>query len=180
MYRVKQIYILHSIKFSHYKSEIFYAMMNRQRGCINCDCLSKTRHICTQKLKFIIYPQFMATLNNYACSLPPLADVHWSAFRPCESMTGEMVPKESSKLAAVTWYGSHCLSRPCSGILVLCGYIHVHIIATLDFIICVIFLLCLSFFHHPPYPCASPANSFIYAGPVLMNFIKKSSKMDEN
>ena len=32
------------------------------------------------KLKFILLPQLIATLNNYACSLPPLAKVDWSAF----------------------------------------------------------------------------------------------------
>ena len=30
------------------------------------------------KLKFILLPQLIATLNNYACSLPPLANVDWS------------------------------------------------------------------------------------------------------
>ena len=32
------------------------------------------------KLKFILLPQLIATLNNYACSLHPLANVDWSAF----------------------------------------------------------------------------------------------------
>ena len=32
------------------------------------------------KLKFILLPQLIATLNNYACSLPPLAKFDWSAF----------------------------------------------------------------------------------------------------
>ena len=35
------------------------------------------------KLKFILLPQLMATLNNYACSLPPLVNVDWSAFPKC-------------------------------------------------------------------------------------------------
>ena len=35
------------------------------------------------KLKFILLPQLIATLNNYACSLPPLANVDWSAFPKC-------------------------------------------------------------------------------------------------
>ena len=37
----------------------------------------------TLKLKFILLPQLIATLNNYACSLPPLANVDWSAFPEC-------------------------------------------------------------------------------------------------
>ena len=35
------------------------------------------------KLKFILLPQLIATLNNYACSLPPLANVDWPAFPEC-------------------------------------------------------------------------------------------------
>ena len=35
------------------------------------------------KLKFILLPQLIATLNNYACLLPPLANVDWSAFPEC-------------------------------------------------------------------------------------------------
>ena len=81
------------------------------------------------KLKFILLPQLIAALNNYACSLPPLVNVDWllsmNAFcRPCKSMTGEMVQKEGSKLAVgpdMAPTVSACLSRPCSGILALCG-----------------------------------------------------------
>ena len=39
------------------------------------------------KLKFILLPQLIATLNNYACSLPPLANVYWSAFLECFLLT---------------------------------------------------------------------------------------------
>ena len=38
------------------------------------------------KLKFILLPQFMPTINNYACSLPPLANVNWSGFQECFSL----------------------------------------------------------------------------------------------
>ena len=31
----------------------------------------------THKLIFVLLPQVIATLNNYTCSLPPLANVHW-------------------------------------------------------------------------------------------------------
>ena len=45
---------------------------------------AKTRHVRTQlELKFILLPQLIATLNKYACSLPPLANVDWSAFSEC-------------------------------------------------------------------------------------------------
>ena len=63
----------------------------------------------TNKLKFILLPQLIATQNNYACSLPPLANVNWSAsperflsFRPCKYTTGEMAPMEGSNLAVGT------------------------------------------------------------------------------
>ena len=36
--------------------------------------------IFAHKPKFILLPQLIAKLNNYACSLPPLANVDWSAF----------------------------------------------------------------------------------------------------
>ena len=37
----------------------------------------------THKLKFILLPQLIATLNNYACLLPSLANVNWSPFPEC-------------------------------------------------------------------------------------------------
>ena len=51
-----------------------------------CDCLSKNP-TCSHKLKFILLPQFIATPNNYTCSLPPLANVNWSAFLECFLLT---------------------------------------------------------------------------------------------
>ena len=77
-----------------------------------------------------------------------------SAFcQPCKFTTGEMAPMEGSSLAvgpdmAPTVIA--CLSRPCSGILALCGYLHICVIATLNSTVCVILLLYLSFCHHPP------------------------------
>ena len=35
------------------------------------------------KLKPILLPQLIATLNNYACSMPLLANVDWSVFPKC-------------------------------------------------------------------------------------------------
>ena len=59
------------------------------------------------ELKFILLPQLIATLNNYACSMPPLANVNWSAFPECflptmKFMAGEMVAMEGSNLAGGT------------------------------------------------------------------------------
>ena len=73
---------------------------------------AETRHVRTQTEIHFIAPAYSYT-NNYACSPPPLANVDWSASlngfcRPYKSTTGEMVPKEGSRLTEGTWYGSHC------------------------------------------------------------------------
>ena len=71
-----------------------------------------------------------ATLNS-ACSLPPLANIDWLLFQStfcqlCNSMIGEMAPMEGSSLAMrrpdMALTVCTCLSRPCSGMLALCGY----------------------------------------------------------
>ena len=64
------------------------------------------------KLKFILSPQLIATLINYACSLSLLADVNWYAFqnafcRPCKFTITQMVPVEGSNLALWTSYCFH-------------------------------------------------------------------------
>ena len=56
------------------------------------------------ELKFILLPQLIVTLNNYACSLPPLVNVNWSAFQsafyqPRKFTTGEMMPMLGTKSA---------------------------------------------------------------------------------
>ena len=49
-----------------------------------CDCQAEQKpDMFALKLKFILLPQLIATLNNYACLLPPLANVDWSAFPEC-------------------------------------------------------------------------------------------------
>ena len=93
-------------------------------------------------------------LNNYACTLPPLANVNCSAFhntfcQPCKSTTGKMAPK----MAPIWQWGPDMaptvntrLSRAYmyhSGI-----WVHIHIIATLNSNICIFLLLYLSFCHH--------------------------------
>ena len=121
------------------------------------------------KLKFILLPQLIATLNNYACSLPPLTNINWSAFPewffwPCKSTTGEMEPTEGSNLAVGT--SAHI----CLGLVVeywpfvgVCGH-HSHS----KLYHCVILLLCFSLCHHPP---------LIYTGPILMNPWKVHQKL---
>ena len=68
---------------------------------------TRPRQMCTENgshIRSLLLPQLIATLNSYACSLPPLANVNWSTFpecfcQPCKSTTGEMAPKEGSNLA---------------------------------------------------------------------------------
>ena len=45
------------------------------------------------KLKFILLPQFKATLINYACSLPLMANVNWSAFSECRLFVDHVNPQ---------------------------------------------------------------------------------------
>ena len=73
------------------------------------------------------------------------------------------------------------LSRPCSGILALCGCIYIHIIATLNSTTYLCHLAPLLKLLPPP--TLPPHPSFpplIYAHPILMNSAKKSSKTGEN
>ena len=129
------------------------------------------------KLKFILLFQLIATLNNYTCLLPPLANFNWYVspecfIRPCKSMAGEMAPMEVSNLAVGTWYCSHCQSI---GLVVeylpfvgACGR-HSHS-KPYQY---VILLLCFNLCHHPHHPCVPPAHQVIYTGPMLMNSMKK-------
>ena len=57
-------------------------------------------------------PACTTAINNYACSLPPLANINWSAFQSafcwqCKSINSEMVPMEGSKSAVGSWYCCH-------------------------------------------------------------------------
>ena len=66
------------------------------------DYLSKA-DIFIYNLKFILLPQVIATLNNYACLLPPLANgLLFQSVKPRKSTTGEVVPMEGSDLAVGT------------------------------------------------------------------------------
>ena len=130
------------------------------------------------KLIFILLLQLKATLNNYACSLPPLANVDSSAFpecRPCKSTTGEMAPKEGSRLAwgpDMAPTVSARLSRPCSGILAFVGACTRHSYSKLYYL-CLLSSL-IKLLPPPTPPCAPPTHPLIYTGPILMNSIKKS------
>ena len=76
-----------------------------------CLCVTgsaKSSHVCMQT-EFISLFQLIATLNNYACSLPLLAHVNWSAFPECILLTMKIndwwiVPIVDFKLAVETWY----------------------------------------------------------------------------
>ena len=129
------------------------------------------------KLKLILLPQLIATLNNYnyACSLPPLANVNWSAspecfFWPCKSMTGEMAPLEGSNLVVKTWYGSHCQQKSVYALWWNIDplWVHMDVIVTLNSTICAILLLCCSLCYHPPHSYISPIHTLIYTGPTLL------------
>ena len=125
----------------------------------------------THKLKFILSPQLIVSLNNYACSLPPLANVNWSVFQsafywPCIYMTGELVPMTSSKSALETWYYSHCQcksDKPCSWLLAHNVYIWMWQLLWTCHCCCLVSFL--AFTNHPPHPCTLSTHPHIYAGP---------------
>ena len=118
--RVKADVSLHSLCMFYYK--FFTCIMSHYMHHISSSCISWHYHMWlseqkpdmfAHKLIFILFPQLIATLNNYACSMPPQANFDWSAFpdcfcRPCKSTTSEIALKEGSNLAVGTWYGSHC------------------------------------------------------------------------
>ena len=129
------------------------------------------------KLKFILFPQLITKLNNYACSLPPLADVNCLLFQSAFSnhvnpwLVKGGLQYSSGDLIWLPLSVHICLS------LVLeywPFWVHVQVMATLHSTICVIFLLCWNIFHHPPHPRAPPTQSLMYAGPILMNFMKNA------
>ena len=60
----------------------------KQSRFMNNKWLSKLKpDIFAHKLNLILLPQLIPTLNSYACSLPPLAKVDWSAFPECFLLT---------------------------------------------------------------------------------------------
>ena len=141
------------------------------------------------KLKFILLPQLIATLNNYACLLPPLVMstglLYHSAFHwPCKSMTGEMAPKGSSNLAVgdLIWLPPSVYI--CLGFVVeywsfvdACthhGYSKLYYLCHLA-----------SLFKLLPPPTTTPTplpptHSLIYAGPTLMKSMKTFIKNWQN
>ena len=102
--------------------------------------------------------------------------------RPCKSTTGEMAPKEGSKLAVGTGCGDliwlQLSVHICLGLEVeywpFVGACTRHSYSEL-YCLCLVSSL-LSFCHHPSQPCTPPAHPLIYTGPILMNYLKKIIK----
>ena len=72
---------------------------------------------------------------------------------------------------------STSLSRPCSGIIAICGCMWT--LSHCKLYQCVIQLLCFSLCHHPPHPRTLPVHPIMCTYPILMNSMKKS-KTSEN
>ena len=83
--------------------------------------------IFTYKLTFNSLPQLITTLNNYASSLPALANVNWPAFPESNLVNLWLVkwcqwgPPVCQWELDMAYTVSARLSRPSTGILVLCG-----------------------------------------------------------
>ena len=136
-------------------------------------------NILAYKLKFITLPKLIAALNNYACSLSPLANVDWSAY---PQYNPQLVKWHQWRAPVWKWGPdmaptvSALLSRPCSGILALCRYsVHVHIMATLNS-----YIVSSSLFKLLPPP--TPPHPLPYiCWPNINEFhLKKSSKTGKN
>ena len=129
--------------------------------------------IFTYELKFILLPQLIATLNNYACSPPPLANVNWSASPECFSSHVNPWLVKWHQWRAPIWQWAHDITPTVSTCLswnIGPLWVHVDVIATINFTIVsssFLFSLC----HHPPAPTPL-AHPFIYTDPILLNYIK--------
>ena len=117
------------------------------------------------KVKFILLPQLTATLNNCACSLPPL--IMWTGLLSlnafCQPCINPRLVKWRQRRAPSWLWGpdmaptvSARLSRPCSGILALALWVHVHVIATLLSSLIIKLLPPLTPPPHPPPPPPTP------------------------
>ena len=119
----------------------------------------------------------MATPNNYACSLSPLANVNWFASPECFFSDHDWWNDANGGLQ----FGSgDLILLPLSAHIFLglvvdyqcyagaCGH-HSHY----KLYHCVILLLCFSLFHHPLHPHAPAAHPLIYTGSILINSMKK-------
>ena len=127
------------------------------------DCLKKPAMF-TYKLKFNLLPQLIATLNNYACLLPPLANFNWYASPECFIMTMQIHG---------WWNGTNGRLQFSSGNLILLPLSLSLVVEYLPFVgACgchshskpyqyVILLLCFNLCHHPLHPCVPPAHHVI-------------------
>ena len=135
----------------------------------------------TYKLKFILLPQLIATLNNYSCSLPPLVIVNWSAFPKCSKLTMYIHDWWNG---ANGWlqFGSGDLKwlplsvNICLGIVVeywpFVGTCGPHSPSYYNSTVCLLLLLCFSLCYHlHQYLCPSHP-SLTHADPILMNSMK--------
>ena len=117
----------------------------------------KTRHVHTQTEIHFIAPAYGYTLNNYACALPPLANLDWSAFPEYYIFADNVNPwlmKCCQRRALILQWGPDTAPTVSTHLLGNIDplWVHVDIIATLNSPICVILLFCFSLCHHPPLP----------------------------
>ena len=103
-------------------------------------------------------------------------NVDWLAFpkcfcQPCKLMCGKMVPKEDSNWPDIAPTVTAHLFRPCSGILTLVGECTCHSYSKLYYLC--LFASLFKLLPQPTLPHTPPAHPLIYAGPILMNSMKK-------
>ena len=133
------------------------------------------------RLKFILLPQLIATLNNFECSLPPLTNVDWSAFPECFLPTMWIHKwwngtKGRLQVGCVDLIWLPLSVHVCLGLVVeywpFVGACTCHSYSKLYYLCLLSSLIKLLL---PPTPPRTPsAHPLIYTGPILMNSIKKS------
>ena len=81
---------------------------------VSCDCfireylvimIEQKPDMFAHKLKFILLPQLITTLNNYASSLPPLAYVNRSAFPECTDHVNPQLVKWRQRRPPILLWG---------------------------------------------------------------------------
>ena len=116
--------------------------------------------------------------NNYACSLPPLANgCFWVRF--ADHVNPQLMKWHQWKAPIWLWEPDMAPTVYVRLVLVMeyCPFVGT---CTLNSTICVILLLCLSFCHQPPHPHTSPARPSYVHWPNINEFHDKIIKTGEN
>ena len=144
---------------------------------------AKTQHVRT-KTEVHLLPQLTTTLNNYACSLPPLVIIDWSAFPECFSPTILIHDWWNGTKGGLKLGCGELICLPlsvhvCTGLIVVVEY-WPFVDACIHHSYSKLYYLChfAALFKllppptPPPHLSHPPTHPLIYFGPILMNSMK--------